>query len=79
MDEKEYDVWMEGYSATGERDVAKFMGSYNAKSFAHACHICMCLYYLKIGQERWDYDPKTLSYWGMRLFENEVDARKSFG
>ncbi len=84
-DLKEYEVWMEGYSVTGESKSASLIGKAKARNFAQACHIVMCNNYLKScalpdqGPGRWDYDPLTLSYWGCRLFWSEHLAKKTFG
>lgn len=34
---KEYEVWMEGYVATGERGKHRLVGKYEAESFPEAC------------------------------------------
>ena len=90
-DTKQYDVWMEGYIATGESEKAKKVGSASARNFGEACHKVMCRYYLEhlvkaekdedmqYAVGRWDYDPYKLSYWERLLFDNERDARRSFG
>jgi hypothetical protein len=89
---KEYEVWMQGYAATGQSAKAQFIGKVEARSFKQACHILMCQDYLKnhtsenlrapnqwIDPDRWDYDPDSCSYWGCKLFDNETDARKTYG
>ena len=82
---KEYEVWMEGYAATGESDSATLIGTARARNFAQACHIVMCNKYLsnykleRHAPGRWDYDPSKLSYWGCQLFWNEKLAKKTFG
>lgn len=89
---KEYQVWSEGYSATGEHSGASLVGTAKARNFAHACDIVMCLHRLKwineinnpdyteyIGGHRWSYNPRELSDWACKLFWNETHARKSFG
>jgi len=71
---KYWSVWSEGYRATGEHGTATFHGNFEADTFAEAC-------------QRWaatTSDPKQfnaerLTYWACRLFDNEADARKSFG
>ncbi|HTB99873.1 MAG TPA: hypothetical protein VK705_04265 [Ferruginibacter sp.] len=90
---KEYEIWEEGYSATGEHGGAIFLGKSIGRSFKEACCKLMCekhLEYLKEVQsdeyngydnpnDGWSYDPSTNTKWGCHLFDNEVDARKSFG
>jgi len=85
---KEYEIWMEGYSITGQSEEAKMLGKVKARSFAQACHILMCKDHLdwmeKINQptfkefanpNRWDYDPSRLTYWGCGLYWSEKLAR----
>ena len=88
---KEYEVWMEGYRATGEYGTASLWGKSIARSFEEACHKIACENYLKRTKEdetnpyknfgigRWDYDPHKLTYWACKLYETELEARKSFG
>lgn len=63
--EKEWEVWSEGYAATGERANASLHGKAIAKTFEEACTIV--------------FGKPTKDVWGCRLFDNEVDARKGFG
>jgi len=89
---KEYEVWMEGYAATGESGGAQLIGKTKAQNFAQACHIVMCEQKLnEIKEEnnpsnteycdpcRWDYSPHQLSYWACKLFWSKELASKSFG
>ena len=89
---KEYEVWEEGYCATGGKSGAQLLGKVKARNFAQACHVIMCQRYLQhvekenspektgyVRAGRWDYDPSNLSSWGCRLFWSEKLARKSFG
>lgn len=93
---KEFEVWSEGYAATGEHGEATFGGKFMANDFDGAVEK-----YLKQKQETDFPDvmkyysknerfaernnegimPKIIvhSIWGCRLFDNETDARKSFG
>ena len=68
-------IWMEGYAVTGGKDTAQIIASRVAESFEDA-----------IAQERAKGnlnikidEQGTPSIWGCRLFDNETDARKSFG
>jgi len=86
-----YEVWMEGYRATGENGTATLIGKAMARNFGQACHIVMASEYLKNAKKeidertkrldsvRWDYDPSSFTYWGCRLFWSEELARKSYG
>jgi hypothetical protein len=84
MDEKQmedtqrtWSVWAEGFAATGERGVASLLGRFKGETFLEACRACR------------DANPANRSffsekngnsyYWGCRLFDNEVEARKRFG
>lgn len=68
------DLWMEGYRATGDESKATFLGSYQAKSFDDACDM-----YAKEKGIELDTYAGRISNWGRRIFDNEADARKSFG
>ena len=89
---KEYEVWSEGYAATGEDGGAYLVGKVYARNFAQACHIVMCKDYIKhvdienkssnndyCTPSRWDYNPNELSCWGCSLYWSEELARKNFG
>lgn len=70
-----YEVWMEGYLATGMEGIpqgATLVGEVEADSFKDACD----LFY---GNDTFHYNPQRLTYWGCKLFDNEQDARKNFG
>ncbi|ATS92370.1 hypothetical protein DLP05_083 [Stenotrophomonas phage vB_SmaS_DLP_5] len=71
----EFDVWMEGYQASGDSGTAMYMGRARGKDFQTACAKALynkgCVMSL--------YNPRLGTYWGCRLYDNEQDARKSFG
>jgi hypothetical protein len=73
---KTFEVWNEGYAATGEHGTAQYLGRFEAENFQKACMRAM-------KELDWDintyYDVVKNSFWGCRFFDNEVDARKSFG
>ena len=66
-----FKIWMEGYECTGNRSTASFKGEYEAETFKDACDLAF--------KDDKYYDGKKLSYWGCRLYDNEIDARKTFG
>ena len=89
---KEYEVWSEGYAATGEMSDATLYGKVFARNFAQACDIVMCNKHLKYINEcnkpdykeycppsKWCYDPNKLTDWACALYWSEELARKSFG
>ena len=71
-----YEVWREGYRATGEEGYASFIGSVYADSFKEACDILCANRDDKIYGR---YDSEKLMVWACRLFDNEEDAKRSFG
>lgn len=66
-----FDVWSEGYAATGESGGAVYHGQATAASFREAC--------VKVLGRNELFDPTRLTYWGCRLFPTEEEARRSFG
>lgn len=79
---KHYEVWTEGYNATGNSQTATFHGKILAENFEQAC-------IMQIGEMLDEDDSQPdgyerdsegrMSVWGCRCFDNEADARKSFG
>jgi len=75
---KMFKVWTEGYAATGERGFAMYHGECLAETFEEACEKLIS------GIDR-DADGKISlrngrpSVWACKCFDNEIDARKSFG
>jgi hypothetical protein len=77
-----YEVWVEGYIATGERDKAQQLKNLNrddnkweANDFKSAC-------LLAIETLKWDlnyYNKDNNSYWACKFYDNEKDARKNYG
>lgn len=75
----EYFIWAEGYAATGEHGDATLMNS--EPIYAHSFNEAVLI--LK-GR---DSDPNLFrqhsdgswTFWACHLFDNEYDARKSFG
>lgn len=65
-----YEVWVEGYWCNGDRGQAWLKGKVEADSFNHAIDILFATdpNYNIIGH-----------WWGSRIFDNEIDARRSFG
>ena len=71
---KVYEIWAEGFVATGENGPADLLGINSGFTFKEAC---INLAARKKEFARY-FDPERLTYWGCRLFDNEADARKSF-
>jgi hypothetical protein len=72
---KIFEVWSEGYRATGERGEAFYHGSASGESFKEAC---IELAARKPAFSTY-FDRDALTHWGCKLFDNEADARRSFG
>ena len=72
-----YCLWIEGYSCTGNSAPAQYLGSFEAPSFNQACE----KYNLNGGRLPLSYNAEynEWSNWGCRVFDNETDARRSFG
>lgn len=71
-----FEIWAEGYRASGEKGSgAIYWGKVEANSFKEA--------FDKLAERdksfRNCYNPVNLTFWACRLFDNEADARKSFG
>jgi len=67
-------IWMEGYLATGMEGIpyrAHHVADVEAPSFAEACA-------MRFADDR-HFNARALTYWGCGLFDNEQDARRSFG
>jgi len=73
--EKMFDIWSEGYAATGQSNGAIYHGKCRGKDLQDACE--------RYADKNLDwgesFDSQNLTYWGCSLFDNEKEARKSFG
>lgn len=74
---RDYEIWLEGYAVSGQHGTAVKIGTVAAESFQEACDSLL----KRPGQrERFGgYDSERLTVWGCELFDNETDARKSYG
>lgn len=72
---KIFEIWSEGYIIQGNKSTAIYFGREKAETFKEACDN-----FAKITPNFAEYyNPKKMTFWGCRLFDNETDARKSFG
>lgn len=71
---KSYNLWMEGFAATGQSASASYLGSFKANTFEEACR----KWGLQDNNAAY-FNFENLTYWGCSLFDNEQDARRSFG
>lgn len=87
---KEFEIWSEGYAATGESEQAVFYGVHKGRNFQDACMRYFLL--AELNQREWhdandsyydtsrfDYNGNSNSIWACKLYDNEADARKNFG
>lgn len=79
---KQFQVWTEGYAATGERSDAMLHGKVMAETFDEAC--------IKLLGDSLDKDSSkpdgyrrssegNMCVWACVCYDNEKDARSSFG
>lgn len=70
-----YEIWSEGFRATGESGTATYHGESEGSNFVEACKNFAARHeeFAKY------YNPKSNAYWACSLFDNESDARKTFG
>lgn len=76
---KTYNIWSEGYLCTGMEGRpadATYHGSHPGKTFKDAC---IKFFSIKENDDRGDFDAERLTFWGCHLYDNEVDARQTFG
>ncbi len=86
---KEYEVWMEGYAATGEQGTATLVGRGTGETFDEAVRDYMSktpnhgieevTRNRYSSEENYNNRKSNWHIWACRLFDNEADARKSFG
>ena len=68
-----WEIWTEGFAATGESGPAHKVGEVLAFTFPDAVRI----WYDQHPSP--DFNPERLTFWGCRLFPTEAEARASFG
>jgi hypothetical protein len=86
---KEFEIWCEGYAATGERGAANKVGTGIGKTFDEAVKDYMSKHpnhgieengRNRYMSEEWYNNRKSnWNIWACNLYDNEADARKSFG
>ena len=89
MSKKNYEIWMEGYAATGESSGAQMIGvgpgntfdeaveNYMSKNPEHGIEPNGPGRY--VSEEAYNSRRSNWNIWACSLFDNESDARKSFG
>ena len=72
---KTFEIWMEGYCATGEHGAHSFLGTSKGNTFREAV-----INFINKHPEHKDlFDEKYLTIWACRLFPTEEEAAKNFG
>jgi hypothetical protein len=70
-----WEIWSEGFSATGQHGTAQCFGTFQAETFKDACQ-----QWVDADASRARVFKKDqLTFWGCRLFDNEAEARLRFG
>jgi len=70
-----YQIWSEGFIATGDYGTAVYHGTGYGDTFKEACKQFARNY----KEFENYYDEKSNTYWGCRLYPNEDKARKTYG
>ncbi len=71
------DLWTEGYSCTGNQSGAIYHGKFEADNLADA--VKQFKDTVTDEYSKSCIDTEKLTFWACRFFDNEADARKSFG
>jgi hypothetical protein len=69
-----FEIWIEGYAATGGHGEASMLGVGYGDTFEAAAHELGH----RLGRQFKTNEAGALHDWGCRLFDNEQDARKGF-
>lgn len=72
---KQFEIWSEGYAATGDRGVAVLHGEAQGETFREA----VLDFARRTPSFARHFDERHMEHWGCQLFDNERDARESFG
>ena len=75
---KSFNLWIEGYACTGDSSPAHFLGTFEAVSFSEACDKWVETL-SENGKKYYNRNGGIACFWGCRIYDNETDARKSFG
>lgn len=71
----DFDIWCEGYAATGQSSGATVLGHCEGINFKEACKNLA----KKDNEFARYFNEERMTYWGCRLYDNGSDARKSYG
>lgn len=79
QEEREYEIWMEGYSCTGQHQSAVLLGKQAGSSFDDAVEKFKLAHAPDHDSIMYSKERQKWSTWGCALYDNESDARKAFG
>jgi hypothetical protein len=68
-----FQIWSEGFMANGGGGTAVLMGEAEGETFLEACNTFIA------GDKLYRVSDGRPLHWACMLFDNEADARKSFG
>ena len=71
-------IWSEGWQIAGQAGRAQFLGEWPGRTFEEAV-MNMCGEKPVIGRYVVRNYDGSFDYWGCRLFDNEKDAKRSYG
>lgn len=83
-----YEIWTEGYAASGESGEAHMIGTAKGETFDQAVEEWAKTSNYKVerntperyvSEEAYKNRRSNWNIWACNLFDNETDARKSFG
>ena len=76
MQTQAFEIWSEGFKLEDDSGTAHVIGKVTASTFLEACQV----FVNKTGDNHhYRVANGVPVYWGCRLFDNEADARRSFG
>lgn len=76
MESKQYEIWCEGFVTMESKSGAQLLGKIRATSFKSAAVEFFEHYGESVNKY---FDRESMSFYGCKLFDNEADARKTFG
>lgn len=76
---RDFSLWVEGYVATGESCCAYYLGTFRAKSFGDAVEAWKRTQSREVQRTVYKHDKGPWVYWERQIFDNEAQARVSFG
>ena len=76
MESKQYEIWCEGFVTMESKSGAQLLGKVRSTSFKSAVVEFFNRHDKTVNNY---FDEKNMRFYGCELFDNEADARKTFG